>query len=39
VETFVELYNEQWLPEKNGFLSPSAMRAAWYARGAQGVAA
>jgi len=39
VETFVDLYNEQWLPEKNGFMSPSATRAAWYARGAQGVAA
>ena len=39
VEAFVELYNEQWLPEKNGFLSPSATREAWYARQAQGVAA
>jgi len=39
VEAFVELYNEQWLPEKNGFLSPLATRAAWYAREAQGVAA
>jgi putative transposase len=39
VETFVELYNEHWLPEKNGYLSPSATRAAWYAREAQGVAA
>jgi hypothetical protein len=39
VEKFGELYNEQWLPEKNGFLSPSATRKAWYARQAQGVAA
>jgi len=39
VETFVERYNTQWLPEKNGFMSPSATRAAWYARGTQGVAA
>lgn len=39
VETFVDLYNEQWLPEKNGFMSPSATREAWYARQAQGVAA
>jgi len=30
VETFVDLYNEQWLLEKNGFMSPSATRAAWY---------
>jgi transposase InsO family protein len=22
VEAFVDLYNEQWLPEKNGFMSP-----------------
>ena len=36
VEAFVDLYNEQWLPEKNGFMSPSATRAAWYAsRGAE----
>ena len=33
VEAFVDLYNEQWLPEKNGFLSPSATRKAWYALG------
>jgi len=39
VDTFVDLYNDQWLPEKNGFLSPSATREAWYARQAQGVAA
>ena len=39
VETFVDLYNEQWPPEKNGFLSPSATRKAWYAGQAQGVAA
>ncbi len=28
VEEFVDLYNEQWVPEKNGFLRPSATRAA-----------
>ena len=39
VDTFVDLYNEQWLPEKNGFMSPSATREAWYARQDQGVAA
>ena len=39
VEAFVELYNERWLPEKNGFMSPSATREAWYAGEAQGVAA
>jgi len=39
VDTFIELYNNQWLPEKNGFISPSATREAWYARQAQGVAA
>ena len=39
VEAFVDLYNEQWLPEKNGFMSPSATRKAWYAGQAQGVAA
>jgi hypothetical protein len=26
VETFVDLYSDQWMPEKNGFLSPSATR-------------
>ncbi len=39
VESFIDLYNEQWLPEKNGFLSPSATREAWYARQTQEVAA
>jgi len=39
VEAFVELYNEQWLPEKNGYLSPSATRAAWYAQHGTEVAA
>jgi len=39
VDTFVDLYNDQWLPEKNGFMSPSATREAWYARQAQEVAA
>jgi hypothetical protein len=32
VDAFVDLDNEQWLPEKNGFLTPAAMREAWYAR-------
>lgn len=39
VDTFVELYNAQWRPEKNGYLSPSERREAWYAREANGVAA
>ena len=39
VDTFIALYNDQWLPEKNGFMSPSATREAWYARRAEGVAA
>ena len=39
VETFVDLYNDQWLPEKNGFMSPSATREAWYVREAEEVAA
>jgi len=39
VDTFVDLYNAQWLPEKNGFISPSATREAWYGRQAEGVAA
>ena len=39
VEAFVDLYNEQWLPEKNGFMSPSATRAAWYASRGTEVAA
>lgn len=39
VETFVELYNDQWRPEKNGFMSPSETRDAWYAQAAQEVAA
>jgi Integrase core domain. len=39
VETFIDLYNEQWLPEKNGFLSPSAAREAWYAQHGAEVAA
>ena len=39
VETFVDLYNEHWLPEKNGFMSPSATRAAWYAQHGTEVAA
>jgi putative transposase len=39
VEAFVDLYNEQWLPEKNGFRSPSATRATWYAQHGMEVAA
>ena len=39
VETFVDLYNAQWLPEKNGFLSPSATRALWCVQHGMGVAA
>jgi len=39
VETFIDLYNEQWLPEKNGFLSPSPTREAWYAQHGAEVAA
>lgn len=39
VETFIDLYNEHWLPEKNGYLSPSATRAAWYASRGTEVAA
>ena len=39
VETFVDLYNEQWLLEKNGFMSPSATRALWYAQHGMEVAA
>lgn len=39
VDTFVNLYNDQWLPEKNGFINPSPTREAWYARQAQEVAA
>jgi len=32
VADFVELYNEQWLLEKNGYLSPRQAREAYYAR-------
>jgi transposase InsO family protein len=39
VETFIDLYNEQWLPEKNGFMSPSQTRAAWHAQHGAEVAA
>jgi len=39
VETFIDLHNECWLPEKNGFMSPSATRAAWYAQHGMEVAA
>ena len=39
VETFIDLYNEQWLPEKNGFRSPSETRRAWYASRGMEVAA
>jgi putative transposase len=30
VADFVELYNEQWLLEKNGYLSPRKGREAYY---------
>jgi putative transposase len=30
VADFVELYNEQWLLEKNGYLSPRQAREAYY---------
>lgn len=36
VDTFVDLYNDQWVPEKNGFISPSAAREVWYTRQARG---
>lgn len=39
VEAFIDLYNEQWRPEKNGFMSPSEARAAWYAQHDMEVAA
>jgi len=39
VGTFVALHSDQWLPEKNGFLSSSAASAPRHARQAQGVAA
>jgi putative transposase len=39
VDAFIALFNSQWLPEKNGFLSPSAAREAWYARQAPETAA
>jgi len=39
VERFIDLFNEQWLPEKNGFRSPSATRRAWYAERGMEVAA
>lgn len=29
---FVHLYNQQWMVEKNGFMPPTAMRSAWFAR-------
>ena len=31
VDTFVALVDEQWRPEKNGFVSPSERRQEWYA--------
>lgn len=34
VGRFVELYNSQWLLEKNGYLSPLAMREAYFAEAA-----
>ena len=32
VRDFVELYNAQWIVEKNGYLSPAQARQAWHAR-------
>lgn len=32
VADFVELYNDQWLIEKNGYLSPRRARVAYYQR-------
>jgi hypothetical protein len=29
VDTFVNLYNDRWPPEKNGFTTPSATRETW----------
>ena len=31
VRDFVELYNAQWIVEKNGYLSPAQARQAWHA--------
>ena len=31
VRDFVELYNAQWIVEKNGYLSPAQVRQAWHA--------
>ena len=39
VDTFITLFNEQWRPEKNGFLSPSERRQEWYALRGQKAAA
>lgn len=39
VDTFVTLFNEQWRPEKNGYLSPSERRQEWYAQRGQKAAA
>lgn len=39
VEKFIDLFNEQWRPEKNGFRSPSETRRAWYASRGMEVAA
>ena len=30
VRDFVELYNAQWIVEKNGYLSPAQARQAWH---------
>lgn len=38
VGVFVELYNHEWRPEKNGFLSPSERRREWYAKRGQNAA-
>ena len=39
VSAFIDLFNEQWRPEKNGFRSPSETRIAWYASRGMEVAA
>ena len=36
VRDFVELYNAQWIVEKNGYLSPAQARQAWPPRSQSG---
>ena len=38
VRDFVELYNAQWIVEKNGYLSPAQARQAWHATISWGMA-